>query len=214
MMPQRVHLFSLSKAPLMGASSKMQWKGSILSGQDGNRGYLIQSVIALLESLNCSDWDQLTLEPAHDSDKVDISWYGATSTRACQVKSSINQINLPDVQKWADELEQSSRADELTLILIGPCSSSVARMGHHGRVTVPCPKNLDFEGLLGLAAHLLDRFLVQENINARSPSHRELMVRALVTELSIFASNGSPIVRRDFIELLKSWIKNVVDLPP
>jgi hypothetical protein len=180
-----------------------------LSGQDGNRGYLIQSVIALLESLNRSDWDQLTLEPTHASDKVDISWYGSTATRTCQVKSSINQINQPDVKKWADELERQSTADEFTLILVGPCSSSVARMGHHGNVVVPCPKNLDFEGLLGLAAHLLDRFLVKEKIKAQSPSHRELMVRALVTELSIFASDGSPIARRDFIELLKAWVKEV-----
>lgn len=180
-----------------------------MSGQDGNRGYLIQTVIALLESLNRSDWDQLTLEPAHTSDKVDISWYGATATRACQVKSSINQINLPDVQKWAEELEQQSTADEFTLVLVGPCSSSVARMGHHGNVTVPCPKNLDFDGLLGLAAHLLDRFLVQEKINTPSPSHRELMVRALVTELSIFASNGAPIERRNFIDQLKAWITPV-----
>lgn len=180
-----------------------------LSGQDGNRGYLIQTVIALLESLNRSDWNQLTLEPTHSSDKVDISWYGETATRVCQVKSSINQINQPDAQKWAEELEQQSTADEFTLVLVGPCSSSVARMGHHGNVTVPCPKNLDFDGLLGLAAHLLDRFLVKEKINAPSPSHRELMVRALVTELSIFASNGAPIERRDFIEQLKAWVKPV-----
>lgn len=180
-----------------------------LSGQDGNRGYLIQTVIALLESLNRSDWDRLTLEPTHASDKVDISWYGATATRACQVKSSINQINQPDVQKWAEELERQSTADEFTLILVGPCSLSVARMGQHGNVTVPCPKNLDFDGLLGFAAHLLAKFLEREDINAPSPSHRELMVRALVTELSIFASNGDSIERRDFIEQLKAWVKPV-----
>jgi len=180
-----------------------------LSGQDGNRGYLIQSVIALLESLSRSDWAQLTLEPTHASDKIDISWYGGSATRACQVKSSINQINQPDAKKWAAELEAQSTADELTLILVGPCSSSVARMGLYGKVTIPCPKSLDFEGMLGFAAHLLDRFLVQEKINAQSPSHRELMVRALVTELSIFASDGSPIERHGFIELMKSWVKGV-----
>lgn len=180
-----------------------------LSGQDGNRGYLIQTVIALLESLNRFDWDRLTLEPTHTSDKVDISWYGTTATRVCQVKSSINQINQPDVQKWAEELERQSTADEFTLILVGPCSLSVARMGQHGNVTVPCPKNLDFDGLLGFAAHLLAKFLEREDINAPSPSHRELMVRALVTELSIFASNGDPIERRDFIEQLKTWVKPV-----
>lgn len=180
-----------------------------MSGQDGNRGYLIQTVIALLESLNRSDWDQLTIEPAHASDKIDISWYGASAIRACQVKSSINQINQPDAQKWAAELETQSTADELTLILVGPCSSSVARMGSQGKVAIPCPKSLDFKGMLGFAAHLLDRFLVHENINAQSPNHRELMVRALITELSIFASDGAPIKRRNFVELLKSWVKDI-----
>ena len=180
-----------------------------MSGQDGNRGYLIQSVVALLESLSRSDWEGLTLEPTFASDKIDISWYGPSTTRACQVKSSINQINLPDARKWAAELEAQSTADEFTLILVGPCSSSVARMGRHGKVAVPCPKNLDFEGLLGLAAHLLDGFLTREKIKKQSPNHRELMVRALVTELSVFASDGAPIERIDFINLLKGWVKEV-----
>ena len=190
-------------------SAQPSRKGAPLSGQDGNRGYLIQTVIALLESLNRSDWDRLTLEPTQGSDKIDISWYGATKTRACQVKSSINQINLPDATKWATELEGQSKADELTLILVGPCSSSVARMESHGKVVVPCPKNLDFDGLLGLAAHLLARFLEQENIIAHSPSHRELMVRAMITELSVLASGGAPIQRHVFIELLKKWVTAV-----
>ncbi|MDZ4852271.1 MAG: hypothetical protein SGI77_23535 [Pirellulaceae bacterium] len=180
-----------------------------MSGQDGNRGYLIQTVIALLESLRRLDWDRLTLEPTHASDKIDIAWYGMTVTRACQVKSSFNQINQPDAKQWAAELEGQSKADELTLILVGPCSSAVARMGHHGKVIVPCPKNLDFEGLMGLAAHLLDRFLSYENVGSQSPNHRELMVRALITELSILASNGASIERHNFIELLKTWVKTV-----
>ncbi|MEM9504364.1 MAG: hypothetical protein AAGA01_10465, partial [Cyanobacteria bacterium P01_E01_bin.43] len=184
-------------------------KERFLSGQDGNRGYLIQAVVALLESLNQSDWGQLTIEPSHASDKIDILWCGASTTRACQVKSSINQINLGNAKKWAAEFEAQSTADELSLVLVGPCSSSVARMTSHGKVLIPCPKNLDFEGMLGLAAHWLDRFLVLEKINAQSPNHRELMVRALTTELSIFTSSGSPIKRHEFVELLKTWIKDI-----
>lgn len=180
-----------------------------MSGQDGNRGYLIQTVIALLESLNRSDWDQLTIEPTHASDKIDISWKAASGTRACQVKSSINQISQVDAKKWAAELESQSTADELTLVLVGPCSSAVARMGVHGRVIIPPPKNLDFEEMLGFGAHRLDKFLTQEKINSPSPSHRELMVRALVTELSVFASDGAPIERRSFVDLLKTWVKDI-----
>ncbi|MCC5843597.1 MAG: hypothetical protein JJU05_05035 [Verrucomicrobia bacterium] len=180
-----------------------------MSGQDGNRGYLIQTVIAVLESLKRTDWVKITIEPSHDAEKIDILWHGVTKTRSCQVKSSINQINLPDAKRWADELERHSRADELTLILVGPCSSQVARMERYGNVDVPCPKNADFEGLIGLAAHLLDRFLVQENIKSQSPHHREMMVDTLITKLSILASNGSPIERKEFINLIKGWILTV-----
>ena len=180
-----------------------------MSGQDGNRGYLIQTVIALLESLDRSDWGQLTIEPTYGSDKIDILWSGASATRVCQVKSSINQINQPAVKKWAAELEAQSTADELTLILVGPCSSAVARMGSHGKVAIPCPRSPNFEEMLGFTAHLLDRFLVREKIHAQSPSHREIMVHALVTKLSIFASDGSPIERHKFVELLKIWVKDI-----
>lgn len=183
-----------------------------MSGQDGNRGYLIQSIVALLESLNRTDWSELTIEPTYASEKIDIVWYGTTVTRASQVKSSINQINQPDVEKWASELERNSTANELTLILVGPCSTAVAKMGKYGNVLVPCPKSLDLEGLMGLAAHLLDVFLFKESVHVRSPSHRELMVRALITELSIFACSGSLIKRHDFINMLKVWIKDIT--PP
>jgi hypothetical protein len=132
-------------------------------------------------------------------EKIDIVWSGPSVSRACQVKSSINQLRKSDVEKWAAELEKQSTANELVLLLIGPCSASVARIGSLGRVSIPPPRNIDFEELLGFAAHLLDRFLVQENIKAQSPHHRELMVRALVAELSIFASNGRPIDRHGFM---------------
>lgn len=180
-----------------------------MSGQDGNRGYLIQSVIALLESLNRSDWNKLTLEPNHASDKVDILWHGPTTLRACQVKSSINPIYQPSVKKWARELEAQSYADELELILVGPCSQPVARMGSYGKVTIPCPKNLDFEGMLGLAAHWLAKFLEKEKIDSKSPNHRTQMVRALVTELSVFASSGTPIERSHFVQRLRTWVKDI-----
>lgn len=184
-----------------------------MSGQDGIRGYTVQSIIALLDSLSRSDWDTLTIEPSHDLDKIDILWSGPLKTRAYQVKSSINQINLPDAKKWAVDLESESIADELALILIGPCSQSVARIKRCGAVDIPCPKSLDIEGMLGQAAHLLDIFLVNESFHSQSPSHRELMVRALVAEMSFLSSNSTPFGRSEFIALLKKWLQGVA-VPP
>lgn len=176
-----------------------------MSGQDGNRGYLIQAIIALLESLNQTDWSEVTIEADHISDKVDVAWSGHFGTRVCQVKSSINQISKPDAIKWAEELEGQSQAEEYLLILVGPCSSSVARMNKHKNVQVPCPKNLDFDGLLGHACHLLGVLLEKHHIDVHSFLHREAIANALVTKLSIFASSGKPFTRVNFTNLLLDW---------
>ncbi|GAB5407374.1 MAG: hypothetical protein Aurels2KO_56050 [Aureliella sp.] len=130
-----------------------------MSGQDGGRGYLIQSIIALLTSLEDSDWMQVTIEPDTATEKVDILWQYESSSRAVQVKSSRNQIGKADAQSWASDLESDSTADSLELILIGPCAQSVAEMGNHGKVKIPCPKSLDIAGLRREAAHLLDKYL-------------------------------------------------------
>lgn len=176
-----------------------------MSGQDGNRGYLIQSIIALLESLNNTDWNEVTIEPDHISDKVDVAWSGNAGTKVSQVKSSINQISRPDVIKWAEELEDQSLADEYTLILVGPCSGSVARMGEYNKVKIPCPKNLDLGGLLAEACHLLAIFLEKHHVNVQSFLHREAITNALITKLSTFASDGRSFSRSDFINLLLDW---------
>jgi hypothetical protein len=180
-----------------------------LSGQDGNRGYLIQSIIALLESLNDNDWTTVTIEADYISDKVDVAWQGIKGTKVSQVKSSINQISKSNAVKWATELKENSKADEYLLILVGPCSQSVAKMSSYNTVLIPCPKNMDINGLLRETCHLLAVFLEKNSIYAQSFLHREAMANALVTKLSTFASHGISLSRCDFVNLLKDWCSSV-----
>ncbi|MCA2018655.1 hypothetical protein LDJ79_21245 [Vibrio tritonius] len=180
-----------------------------MSGQDGNRGYLIQSIIALLESLNDNDWTTVTIEADHISDKVDVAWQGIKGTKVSQVKSSINQISKSNAVKWASELKEQSKANEYVLILVGPCSQSVAKMGSYDTVLIPCPKNMDINGLLREACHLLAVFLEKNSIYAQSFLHREAMANALVTKLSTFASHGISLSRSDFVSLLRDWCCSV-----
>ncbi len=180
-----------------------------MSGQDGNRGYLIQSIIALLESLNDNDWTTVTIEADHISDKVDVAWQGIKGTKVSQVKSSINQISKSNAVKWASELKEQSKANEYILILVGPCSQSVAKMGSYDTVLIPCPKNMDINGLLREACHLLAIFLEKNSIYAQSFLHREAMANALVTKLSTFASHGISLSRYDFVNLLRDWCSSV-----
>jgi hypothetical protein len=79
-----------------------------MGGQAGGRGYLVQALISVLDALaNDHDWAALALEPDVSSDKVDILWEYPGRRKVVQVKSSQNQISVPDVKGWAEELEKS-----------------------------------------------------------------------------------------------------------
>ena len=45
-----------------------------MGGQSGIRGYLIQTLIAILESFERNDWASICIEPNDESEKVDIKW--------------------------------------------------------------------------------------------------------------------------------------------
>lgn len=178
-----------------------------MSGQAGGRGYLVQSLICVLElARNKVDWETVTLEPDLDEEKVDIMFTGPVGSTVIQVKSSQNQINLPDVLRWATTLEQSIAADRYELRLIGPCSASVSNIGQHGRVQVPTPHALNIHSLIEQAAHQLDAYFDSRGFSHVPAFVRELLVSALVTKLSTFATCGQPITRSDLEKLLSDWV--------
>lgn len=176
-----------------------------MGGQDGNRGYLVQAIIALLESFSDENWCRVQIEPDESYHKVDILWHVKGEKWVDQVKSSINQIGKSDAEKWASELRAEVVADRYRLILVGPCAQSVVEMGRSQGVEVPCPKNLDIKGLLYEAAHNLDKFIEKAGLDRKTSTQRELIVHALTTMLSKVSSNGQPLTRIELLELLKSW---------
>jgi hypothetical protein len=118
-----------------------------MSGQAGMRGYLVQTIVCLLDALEELNWSTVTLEPNEASEKVDILWrYADGRTKAVQVKSSRKQIREGQVNAVAQELAGSWEADEYELSLIGPCAETVTKMGQTqdpktGRtVSVPPPR--------------------------------------------------------------------------
>lgn len=169
----------------------------------------MQAVIALLASLDDETWSSVQVEPNEALQKVDILWHRDDGTRVVQVKSSINQIGKADAERWASDLFTATAADQYQLVLVGPCSQSVVEMGSFQVVEVPCPKNLDIEGLLREAAHNLDKFLEQVGLDRKSPIQRELMVNALTKHLSTLSSNGKAMSRSDLVELIKKWVGSI-----
>lgn len=183
-----------------------------MSGSSAIRGYLLQTIVSLLNALhNNQSWDYVALEPNNESEKVDIAWYFPNNKiKASQVKSSQNQINLPSVKEWAKELEDSIKADEYELILIGPCSKEVANLEKWENVLIPIPKSLDVDGLIEQAAHRLDHYIENRNLPKTQAFTRELIIHALITKLESYSISGSKISRRDFCNLLDEWIKATI----
>ncbi len=179
-----------------------------MGGQAGGRGYLFQSLICVLDIVRSDhDWRQVTIEPNMDSEKVDILWtFDENKQTAIQIKSSENQINKSSVEAWARELEESTVATEYELILVGPCSDSVANMRRFGRVSIPPPHALNIRALIEQAAHRMDRYFDSRGIMRVPPFVRELLVEGLVTRISTYASHGTPLQPIDLDRLLNEWV--------
>ena len=171
------------------------------------RGYLVQTLVALLEALDNKDWLSVTLEPDHVSEKIDLLWEYPGSTKAVQVKSSVNPFEDAAVNRWARDLEASKGADEYELILVGVASKpAVAKARCLGRVAVPVPKHLDLTALRQQAAHLLDLFMAAEALPTGGAHYREMLADALLGKLATLATKAQSFTRDELAALLKTWI--------
>lgn len=178
-----------------------------MSGSAGMRGYLLQALVCLIDGLRADrPWTEVAIEPHNSSDKVDILWRRKSHTRAVQVKSSQNQIALPDAERWASDLRASVSADEYELILLGPCSQAVASASTLQGVQVPTPRILDPLGLIDQASHCLDRYLESKAISRIPSFARELIVTGLVTKLEVFSTSGAYLALADFEKTISDWI--------
>ena len=97
-----------------------------MNGQYSIKGYLYQSLVALLDSFE-TDWESVCIEPNDESEKVDIRWtYSDGRIVVVQVKSSKNTFNSSSIKKWAKELANSTpNASEYKLVLIGNIANNV-----------------------------------------------------------------------------------------
>ena len=79
--PRRDHQQYNPAGLLRGHGSKER----TLSGKHSIRGYLVQTIIALLDAIGEDNWDSVTLEPGHDSEKFDLLWNRPDGTTARRI---------------------------------------------------------------------------------------------------------------------------------
>lgn len=177
-----------------------------MGGSEALRGYLIQTIIGLLEALDDGIWETVTFEPKHESEAIDILWRGKQWVKAVQIKSCQNSFQAADVTRWATNLESKFQATEFELILVGNCSPKIAKLKKIGRVCVPIPKSLDIVGLIEQAAHRLACFIEQQEIEGISAKDCEFVVRGIATQLIEYSVARTVISRDKLNELICEWI--------
>jgi hypothetical protein len=177
-----------------------------MSGPSAIKGFLLQTLICVLETLEDKDWKSVIIEPTLDSEKVDIAWFYAEQKKVVQVKHSINQIGKSQVEKWVKELESTKEADEYELILLGPCSKEVARIGKIRNVQIPKPLNNSETAILEQASFKLDKFLEKENISLNASS-KELFVKSLATDFLCNAIKSKKIENGEFLKSILNYVE-------
>ena len=175
-------------------------------GQAAIRGYLIQTLIALLDALNNENqWDSVTLEPNVEWEKIDILWEYPGSKKAVQVKSSQNSFVDRDISKWAKDLVKWKDADEYELVLVWTPKSPLITVDKDGeKVAVRSAPVMD--EFSKSAAHRLSDFLRREGLPEGSPDSRTMLVGALTEKLAKLSTGGHKLRRSDLVKLLKEWM--------
>jgi len=173
------------------------------------RGYMLQSIICVLDSFKDSEWTSITIEPNIAGNKVDILWKYPSKTKACQVKSSQNQITKGDCNIWVSELEKHYKSDEYELILIGPINADVTNVGKISNTVIPTPHFLNISALLDQASNKFDKFLEQRSISKVPVFAREILISSLVTKFEEYSTTGKEITREDFSKTFDDWILSI-----
>lgn len=175
-----------------------------MSGKDGSRGYLVQSIVGVILSLKNENWDEICLEPDENeySDKVDIALKKASSKKVIQVKSSRNQIQKSHVKKWADELADSIDADEYSLILVGDCAEGVIKLKNHNRVIIEPPLQLNLESLVDQTSFKIGKLIERAGIFNLTTQEIETIAKSLITDFTILSTKGEFISKEKFYQII------------
>lgn len=173
-----------------------------MGGRESQRGYLVQSISALLDAVDGqNDWIALSIEPNSDQEKVDIEWFRSGNvTEVQQIKSTQNQISKRQLEKWANELKNSKpKADKLTLVVFGNITPGAKKINKHEGVDIRNVRTIEIEHLLSVAIRRVDQLIVDQRNQLTSPALREQIVLSLVGKLSIGALSGERLSRKDLV---------------
>jgi hypothetical protein len=196
-----------------------------MNGKHSIRGYLFQSLIAMLSSLD-NDWEEISLEPETTLDKTDVIWTNQNGDKiVCQVKSSINNFTKPDILDWLLKLKNDNQeATEYRVDLVGNTEVSVRKFFNQisksekkdfgNKESLHSIKDkikvkfypFEYSTMLGASISLIDKFLSLKNINVNYFT-KELIAGGMVHQLMYFSTNGKSLTRENFEAKIVEWIR-------
>jgi len=195
-----------------------------MNGQYGIKGYLYQSMIAVLNSLG-KKWDHIIVEPNTEFDKVDIIWSSDEVLEVCQVKSSINNFSKNEILGWLENLRRDIKnANSYSILMIGNSSATTKTffnsIGLQGPENFPLGLQTLFEiknkinvvfepdninTLENALIAELDKFFHTLEISADYPS-KKLIVGGMVNQITKISAQGKKMERQEFEQHLLEWI--------
>lgn len=195
-----------------------------MSGQESLKGYLFQSLIAVLKSFE-KEWNYISVEPNTELDKIDIIWSNEDKTEVCQVKSSINNFSKNDILTWIENLRlDNNNADLYSVCLIGNSTSTIKsffnsisrktqidftdnyRDLYHIKDKIKVvfePNNIDT--LEKALISEVDHFLFKNEISADFPI-KKLITEGMVNQIIKISTSGNTMSRTKFEEHILEWI--------
>lgn len=183
-----------------------------MGGNAGIRGYLIQTIICVLDTLESDNlWTSVTLEPLDESEKVDIRWkYSDGTIKLCQVKSSQNIIRLNDAKKWSNDLTTNSpNIEEYELIVVGHPEEKLLKSDSIDNVKISKVQSLDTDHLIDIASTKIDAYYEKHGKPKMSSKVREILVKTLTMHFGTNSITGKEVTREDFDNQLLDWISAI-----
>ena len=182
-----------------------------MGGNAGVRGYLIQTIICVLDALDSDNkWSKVTLEPLDESEKVDIKWVYPDKVKVCQVKSSQNIIRLTDAQKWCNDLiSNSPNIEEYELIVVGHPEEKLLNKDSIDQVIISKVQSLDTDNLIDIASTKIDAYYEKHGKSKMSSKVREILVKTLTAHFGTNSITGKEVSRDDFDKQLLDWISAI-----
>jgi len=185
----------------------------IHGGRYGSRGYYLQGLISVFESVKDNKWTSIQVEP--EQEKIDIIIeFKDKSTKAIQVKSTINNFSGTLIKQTLEEIiNANNTVSHYEVVLIGNLNDNAKKIMSEIDFTKELTldkdiditkksisiinKPLDLEVLTSEVKQHLNKYLSHLGYEVK-PYAVKVLKDSLVGENLLFSTNGNKLLRENF----------------